>query len=367
MIQKNEKMTITKTLTIIIPTYNMEKYLHKCLDSLIVSDENMQWLEVLVVNDGSKDSSSKIAHEYEAKYPHTIRVIDKENGNYGSCINRGLKEATGKYVKVLDADDYFDNGIFNMFLTFLSKRDVDLIINDYSIVNEEGNISDMYNFPLPMDRPFSLGAMPDKTVEWLWHHGVTYKRDLFNHNHYVQTEGISYTDDEWIFKPMVDVHDIMYFPHSLYMYLRGREGQTFDPKVLKTEFGKRFIVLRSMLNFYVEKQGMLNSEAKRYLSIKLRGRIQPAYNFYLIKNSTKEGNQILKEFDEFLYKKAPSIYEELNAVSSKKGWHFIREWRNSSHNRFIPMLIMMRMKFQCKMIFKKDYQDKMDNKYKRIV
>ena len=84
----------------------MEKYLNKCLDSLIV--ENMNLLEVLIINDGSKDNSSNIAHVYENKYPNTFRVIDKENGNYGSCINRGIKEAKGKYIKVLDADDSFN-------------------------------------------------------------------------------------------------------------------------------------------------------------------------------------------------------------------------------------------------------------------
>lgn len=67
-----------KILTIVIPTYNMQDYLRRCLDSLIVPDEQMQQLEVLVVNDGSKDNSSAIAHEYQDKYPGTFRVIDKE-------------------------------------------------------------------------------------------------------------------------------------------------------------------------------------------------------------------------------------------------------------------------------------------------
>ena len=83
-----------KLLTIVIPTYNMQDYLHRCLDSLVLYDGTlMEQLEVLVINDGSKDNSSAIAHEYEAKSPNTFLVIDKENGNYGSCINRGLKEA----------------------------------------------------------------------------------------------------------------------------------------------------------------------------------------------------------------------------------------------------------------------------------
>lgn len=344
----------------------MEIYLHQCLDSLVVSSENMCILEVMVINDGSKDKSSHIAHEYEDKYPQTFRVIDKENGNYGSCINRGLKEATGKYVKVLDADDFFDKEIFDKFLSFLSVSDVDLIINDYSVVDEKGIITDNYSFPLPIRRVFSLGDLPEKTIEWLWHHGITYRTELFRYNSYIQTEGISYTDDEWVFKPMVDVQKVAYFPNYLYMYLRGRVGQTFDPKVLKKEFGKRFIVLRSMLKFYTEKKAGLSKDAERYLSIKLWGRLQPAYIFYLIKNSTKEGNTILKEFDNELKEISPSIYEDLSNVSSNKGWHYIREWRHSNYNRFAPMLIMMRIKFKCKMILKRDYQDKMDKKYKRI-
>lgn len=87
-----------KILSIVIPTYNMEDLLSKCLSSLIVKN-HLDMLEVLVVNDGSKDLSSEIAHQFEKENPDTFRVIDKENGNYGSCVNRGLKEAKGKYIK----------------------------------------------------------------------------------------------------------------------------------------------------------------------------------------------------------------------------------------------------------------------------
>ena len=87
---------MNKTLTIIIPSYNMEKYLDRCLSSLIIDDGLMDLLEALIINDGSKDRTSEIGHQYETKYPGTFRVIDKENGHYGSCINRGLTEAKGK-------------------------------------------------------------------------------------------------------------------------------------------------------------------------------------------------------------------------------------------------------------------------------
>ena len=100
-----------KVLTIVIPSYNMENYLEKCCDSLLLS-ENMDKIEVLIINDGSKDRTSQIAHEYENNYPMVFRVIDKENGNYGSCINVGLNVDKGKYIKILDADDRFDVSYF---------------------------------------------------------------------------------------------------------------------------------------------------------------------------------------------------------------------------------------------------------------
>ena len=89
---------MNKVITIVIPTYNMERYLDRCLNSLIIAPDLMDKLEVLVINDGCKDRSSEIGHSYEAKFPNSFRVIDKENGNYGSCINRGLKEATGNLI-----------------------------------------------------------------------------------------------------------------------------------------------------------------------------------------------------------------------------------------------------------------------------
>ena len=85
---------MNKVISILIPTYNMEKYLGRCLDSLLI--EEIDIVEVIVINDGSKDRSSEIAHSYEERFPNSFVVIDKENGNYGSCINAGLSRASGK-------------------------------------------------------------------------------------------------------------------------------------------------------------------------------------------------------------------------------------------------------------------------------
>ena len=88
----------------------MEEYLPKCLGSLIIDNkELMQMLDVIVINDGSNDHTSKIAHEFETKYPNVFKVIDKQNGHYGSCINEGLRQMKGRFVRIIDADDSVDS------------------------------------------------------------------------------------------------------------------------------------------------------------------------------------------------------------------------------------------------------------------
>lgn len=346
-----------KLLSIIIPTYNMEKYLRKCLDSLIVSDENMQFLEVLVINDGSKDSSSTIAHEYEAKFPQTFRVIDKENGNYGSCINRGLKEMFGKYVKVLDADDYFINDTFDKFINFLKTKDDELIINDYSIVNENDVVWETYSFDLPINKNFGLTDIPAGAIEWLWHHGITYKAAIFQSLNYRQTEGISYTDDEWIFKPMVAVNTVAYFPFVMYHYLMGREGQTFDPKIMKASFDKRIIVGKSMALFYESEFNKCSVAAKYYMDAKLQDRLFVIYAFFLIKEFSKSSISMIVEFDDFLKTKAPHVYQLLETFkTSLRGDNIITIWRKAGHKRTLGLL-MRQMKFKLRLALGREYRN----------
>ena len=115
--------TMNKILSIIVPSYNMEAYLPKCLGSLIIDEQELlQKLDVIVVNDGSKDRTSEIAHEFETKYPGVFRVVDKTNGHYGSCINAGLAVATGTFIKVLDADDYYLTDIFKDYLAVVDAE-----------------------------------------------------------------------------------------------------------------------------------------------------------------------------------------------------------------------------------------------------
>jgi len=316
----------------------MEKYLRKCLDSLIVSDENMQRLEVLVINDGSKDSSSQIAHEYEAKYPQTFRVIDKENGNYGSCINRGLKEATGKYVKVLDADDYFGRDVFDDYLTELSNMEdeVDLIITDYCQVNERGDITQSPGFThyLPAGSIFLLERLSEskEMVLRLIHQNITYRTDNLRRINYRQTEAISYTDNEWVFKPAVTVEKVKYFPYCLYFYFIGREGQTFDPKVFRKSIGQRETVMHSMADYYSANASTCSPLSRKFMKARLVSRLAFLYYYHLCIIGTRSSCDTLLKFDNELKSKCPDVFEDLANVSDKLKIRYIRNWRKSGYN-----------------------------------
>ena len=324
-------MDRTKILSIVIPTYNMEKYLHKCLDSLVVSDENMQLLEILVVNDGSRDSSSSIGHEYEAKYPQTFRVIDKENGNYGSCINRGLKEATGKYVKVLDADDYSISQNLDEYLTFLSKIDVDAVITDFNIVNDTGVITDIREFSSIFEESESVVLFPEllqkKDNIAFQMHAITYKLSILRKMEYQQTEGISYTDQEWSTIPMMGVNTICYFHRPIYNYLIGREGQTMANYFDVTNHKQLFQVVEKIANFYEEfhYDESYNIYIENKLKKVLTGIYEAGLKFYSISKDE------LLSYDSLLLRKYPKTYGLADELKLYKGHiSYVRYWRSKN-------------------------------------
>ena len=125
-----------KILSVSIASYNVEKFIRKALDSCCIP-EIMDRLEVLVVNDGSTDSTLQIAREYEEKYPQTFRVIDKKNGGYGSTVNASIKAAKGKYFRLLDGDDWFDRDGLVRFIEELSEAQEDMIVARFKRVFEE--------------------------------------------------------------------------------------------------------------------------------------------------------------------------------------------------------------------------------------
>ena len=314
-----------KVLTIVIPTYNMEQYLHKCLSSLIVNPQEMELLEVLIINDGSKDCSSKIAHEYEQKYPMTSRVIDKDNGNYGSCINRGLKEAQGKYIKILDADDYFETSALEDFLKFLNNVDAELIISDFCTININGKVTFKYTFPFPVKQSFSMETVKEK--DDILMHAITYKTECLRKIGYKQTEGISYTDVEWCFLPMIAVNQIFYFNKNLYCYLIGREGQTIDSNIRVKNLWMLVVVLRQLIEWFTSSL-YTKGIAESYLKGKIRRIASTVYSEY-IRNKKVLREQDLIDLDLYIKQSSPFLYAEMDNYLLDKyiPLKFVKAWR----------------------------------------
>lgn len=124
-----------KRISVIIPIYNAENSIERCLDSIIPQLSNQD--EIILLNDGSKDQSIKILREYEKEYPF-IRVIDKKNEGAAITRNRGIKEAMGKYICFIDNDDYVELDYFDTYYQTMKKTDADLVMGGYRRVSEDG-------------------------------------------------------------------------------------------------------------------------------------------------------------------------------------------------------------------------------------
>ena len=119
-----------KILSIIIPAYNSELYLDKCINSLL-SDAVINKLDIIIVDDGSTDQTAVIADSYRDKYPNSISVIHQENSGHGGAVNAGCAQAVGKYLKVLDADDTFVTDNLVEYINALNEIESDAVLTHY--------------------------------------------------------------------------------------------------------------------------------------------------------------------------------------------------------------------------------------------
>lgn len=267
---------MSKLLSIIIPTYNMEELLPQCLNSLCTDSKS---LEVIIVNDGSTDGSLNAAKAFTSTWPDTFKLIDKPNGNYGSTINAALPMASGKWVKILDADDCFNTQALDSTLKALESLDADLILTHYSVIGAKGK-TELAKYNLYGKEPYEYGreyaldqVLKDGFIRFFTMHGIMWKTELLRSHCYMQTEGISYTDLEWAFKPVMWAESIAFLDIDLYQYNTAREGQTMDPKVLLKSKGQIERVTRGLLEFYSGQEALSADKtawAKQYLLNRLR-------------------------------------------------------------------------------------------------
>lgn len=228
----------TKILSIIIPSYNMQEYLHRSVESLL-AEEIMQDIEIIIVNDGSTDKTLEIAQTYQTRYPQSILIIDKKNGHYGSAVNAGINKASGKYLKVLDADDWFNTKDFVPFVKALQQiESVDVVFTHWCLNNtythtqiQSEKYTNPYNQILNIDNIRISNKLSFFSFFSLY--AITYRTQLLRDINYKQSEGICYTDVEYIYYPLLSASTVTFLKYNVYQYFVGREGQSINPAILK--------------------------------------------------------------------------------------------------------------------------------------
>lgn len=299
-----------KILTISIAAYNVEKYIENALNSLIC--DNMDKLEVIIENDGSKDKTSELAKSFVEKYPNTFVLVDKQNGGYGSTINESLKRATGKYFKQLDGDDWYNTKVLDEFIDKLEALECDCVYSPYYECFEHNNtevLSDLENIEEGM---YSIDDLINER-KIMQMHCLTFKTELLKRINMQILEHCFYTDQEFIIYPLIHTKDVYVTKNPIYMYRLGIEGQSVSKAGYINHCNDHKRVVLQILEHYDEIMNCSDKVKTRLLN-HLNILINIQYKIYLwAKNKKTE----LIEFDEILKTKHANMHQNYFKIAEK--------------------------------------------------
>ena len=234
-----------KLLTVTVPCYNSQDYMENCIESLLVGGDQV---EIIIIDDGSRDLTGTIADRYAAMYPDIVKVIHQENGGHGEGINQGVRHATGKYFKVVDSDDTL-SADFPRFLELLADCDrrggVDLFVTNYYYVHSDGkgDRSIRYTNALPEGRIFHW----DETRGFRMHqlltiHSCTFRTALMRDWNRELPKHLFYEDNLMVCQTLPDVKSIYYMDADLYRYWIGRPDQSVQKEVMLKRYSHQLQV-----------------------------------------------------------------------------------------------------------------------------
>ncbi|NLC72306.1 MAG: glycosyltransferase family 2 protein [Ruminococcaceae bacterium] len=308
-------MSKTKLLTVVVPVYNMESYLSRCLDSLL-QDKILGNLEIIAVNDGSTDGSLALLKEYEKRFPDVVRVIDKENGGHGSGVNVGLAEACGKYFRVVDSDDFVCRDAFSAFVERLEFEDSDLVITDYRRIYTQDDKSVLVSYSgLEDSRQYSFESLrlSDLNGEFFVMAGSTYKTEILRKSNLLLFEKTYYVDMQFNIQPIAYVKTLVYYKLDIYRYMLGRENQSVAYKSLVLHRDDHEKVIRWAVSAYSNLEKTATESVLSYLLLVMNFFLKTHYIvFSLLSKSSFNTYSRIKAFDNFLLLESHRLYEESN-------------------------------------------------------
>ena len=317
-----------KLLTIVIPSYNAGGFLRDCVGSVVSAPgirDRLEELEILIVDDGSTDDTAEAAEGLCREYPGTCLLFRKENGGHGSCINLGILRATGRYFKVLDADDQLEPSELTGFLDVLGSVDADVVASDFLCIEEgTGKLlgkkraaprNGLYGRTVDLEK-----VRIDKVIKM---HSFTVRTAVLQEHFRPIDEHMFYVDQEFITYPVPYIHRVYYDRRFLYRYRLGRKGQSMSPEILKENRRMHRAVIDRLIGFYREivREGTISGHQLGYLERCIGDMIDAQFQIYITLGDRPGIREELKAWDQELLDRAPELW----AATSKKSIALLRQ------------------------------------------
>lgn len=235
-------------VSVIVPVYNTEKYLKRCMDALV--HQTLEDIEIIAVNDGSTDSSIEILKKYESEFPTKVRVITKKNGGQATARNLGIREATGEFIGFADSDDYVDTTMFEKMYQLAKERNADYVECHFYFLQEsaDGSVKKLPARGRVREYSSQKDMFLDPQVSpW----NKLYKREILLEEGREFPEGLIYEDTAFYIKSIVGIKKSAYLDeHLVYYFLR--ENSTMNANKSK-RVANIFEVLQDICNYYEAK------------------------------------------------------------------------------------------------------------------
>ena len=299
-------MMENRILAIGIPSYNAAPYIDRCIPTFI-HEKLVDRIEVIIVNDGSKDNTDELAEKYRAMYPNTVRVINKENGGHGSAVNAALYSTTAKYYKVVDVDDWVDTQELIKLVDFLETCESDIVSNAYHTVDMVTGLSaDINNYNVEYGKEYHLDELDVKEL-YISIHSTTYKTKLLQeHNIHLQ-EKTFYLDVEYQLLPFPYVNTITFLNDFVYKYMIGNVNQSVNVENFVRRYDDHNRVVHRVVEFL--KTAEMNPYQKAYVHTVFEKVIYTHYCLGSVYDTDiARGRERSQAFDKYLKENNPELY-----------------------------------------------------------
>ena len=237
-------------LSIIVPVYNVEKYLHKCVDSLLAQDLSHEEYEIILVDDGSPDHCGEICDRYAAEHSN-IRVIHRENGGLSSARNTGIDVAQGKYIQFVDSDDFLEPNVLKSLVQKMEDEQLDILRFNYQNVNEKYEVFEPNKDPKRFvnyseEVCDSLTFLNERLGPACYACQFMVRRELLTDCKF--KEGIYFEDTEWTPRIMLKAHRVTSIDFMVYNYLvrQGSITQCVDEKKKRKVLDDKLLLIDSL-------------------------------------------------------------------------------------------------------------------------